>query len=144
MTRKEKRKAARDDRKGPAQTQKTRGRPPSSDDDEEEQDEIEQPPSKKAKISKAQSVSSSEKPKSEKKEKKKKLPELTLPEESVGGDVEDREIEWLEYMLRKEKGKSNDEDDLDDGLDGECGRYFLEKLWELTVVVRFVELHRSL
>lgn len=144
MTRKEKRKAARDDRKGPAQTQKTRGRPPSSDDDEEEKDEIEQPPSKKAKISKAQSVSSSEKPKSEKKEKKKKLPELTLPEESVGGDVEDREIEWLEYMLRKEKGKSNDEDDLDDGLDGECGRYFLEKLWELTVVVRFVELHRSL
>lgn len=117
MTRKEKRKAARDDRKGPAQTQKTRGRPPSSDDDEEEKDEIEQPPSKKAKISKAQSVSSSEKPKSEKKEKKKKLPELTLPEESVGGDVEDREIEWLEYMLRKEKGKSNDEDDLDDGLD---------------------------
>lgn len=128
MTRKEKRKAARDDRKGPAQTQKTRGRPPSSDDEEEEKEEIEQPPSKKSKISKAKSVSSSETPKSEKKEKKKKLPELTLPEESVDGDVEDREIEWLEYMLRKERGKSKDEDDLDDGLDGECGRYFLEKL----------------
>lgn len=117
MTRKEKRKATRDDRKGPAQTQKTRRRSPPSDHEEEEKDESEQPPFKKSKTSKPKSVSSSEKSNSEKKEKKKKLPELTLPEESVGGDVEDREIEWLEYMLRKEKGKSKDEDDLDDGLD---------------------------
>lgn len=125
MTRKEKRKATRDDRKGPAQTQKTRRRSPPSDHEEEEKDESEQPPFKKSKTSKPKSASSLEKSNSEKKEKKKKLPELTLPEESVGGDVEDREIEWLEYMLRKEKGKSKDEDDLDDGLDGERSRLFL-------------------
>ncbi|OXG77281.1 MIF4G/MA4 domain-containing protein [Cryptococcus neoformans A2-102-5] len=118
ITRKEKRKVARDDRKGPAQTQKTRRRqPPSDEDEEQEEGEAEQPPLKKSKPSKDQPASSSGKSNSEKKEKKKKLPELTLPEESVGGDLEDREIEWLEYMLRKEKGKSKGEDDLDDGLD---------------------------
>lgn len=129
MTRKEKRKVARDDRKGPAQTQKTRRRqPPSDEDEEQEEGEAEQPPLKKSKPSKDQPASSSGKSNSEKKEKKKKLPELTLPEESVGGDLEDREIEWLEYMLRKEKGKSKDEDDLDDGLDGKCSRCSLDKL----------------
>jgi hypothetical protein len=40
--------------------------------------------------------------------------ELTLPGED--GDVEDEEIAWLEYMLKKEKKG----DDLDDGLDGDC------------------------
>lgn len=46
----------------------------------------------------------------------------------MGGDLEDREIEWLEYMLRKEKGKSKGEDDLDDGLDGKCSHCSLDKL----------------
>lgn len=50
----------------------------------------------------------------EAKDKKKKKKELVLPEEN--GDVEDREIEWLEYMLKKEKGEDAD---LSDGLDGE-------------------------
>lgn len=51
--------------------------------------------------------------------KKKKKRELTLPgTSSKAGDAEDGEIEWLEYMLRKEKGKGKEEDDLDDGLDG--------------------------
>ena len=49
--------------------------------------------------------------------KRKRLPELTLPG-TTSGDAEDGEIEWLEYALRKEKGKSKD-DELDDGLDGE-------------------------
>jgi hypothetical protein len=39
-----------------------------------------------------------------------------LPEDD--GDVEDREIAWLEYMLKNEKGE---EDGLEDGLDGESG-----------------------
>lgn len=49
--------------------------------------------------------------------KKKKKKELTLPGKK-SGDAEDGEIEWLEYMLRKEKGKKDDEL-TDDGLDGE-------------------------
>jgi len=49
--------------------------------------------------------------------KKRKLPELTLPG-AKDEDVEDQEIEWLEWMLKKEKAKGK-EDDLDDGLDGE-------------------------
>lgn len=48
--------------------------------------------------------------------KRQKLPELKLPKSSRIGDAEDGEIEWLEYMLRKEKKK--DEDGLEDGLDG--------------------------
>lgn len=64
----------------------------------------------------------------EKKEKKKKFLELIFFEESVGGDLEDREIEWLEYMLRKEKGKFKGEDDFDDGFDGKCSCCFLDKL----------------
>lgn len=49
---------------------------------------------------------------------KKKKSELRLPQETAG-DAEDGEIEWLEYMLKKEKNKASDEDALDDGLDGE-------------------------
>ena len=45
--------------------------------------------------------------------------ELVLPEDD--GDVEDREIEWLEYMLKKEKGGDGD---LSDGLDGELHNIF--------------------
>lgn len=63
-------------------------------------------------------VEQTQKPKVEKqgppKEKKKKQ-ELSLPDQD-GGAVEDREIEWLEYMLKKEKGKEEDSD----GLDGAC------------------------
>lgn len=58
-----------------------------------------------------------EKAKTEKTEKK----ELVLPE-LAGGHVEDREIEWLEYMLKKEKAKDEDSD----GLDGEIS--LLERL----------------
>ena len=50
------------------------------------------------------------------KKKRRKLPELTLPEEGEE-KVDDAEIEWLEYMMRKEKNKAQP-DDLDDGLDG--------------------------
>jgi nucleolar MIF4G domain-containing protein 1 len=49
--------------------------------------------------------------------KKRKLPELTLPGPKED-DVEDQEIEWLEWMLKKEKDKGKD-DELSDGLDGE-------------------------
>lgn len=50
--------------------------------------------------------------------KKKKKSELRLPQDNAA-DAEDGEIEWLEYMLKKEKKKVSDEDGLDDGLDGE-------------------------
>lgn len=54
---------------------------------------------------------------------KKKRKEITLPDE-VDSDTENAEIEWLEYMLRKDtkgKGKAVEEgDDLEDGLDGTC------------------------
>lgn len=49
--------------------------------------------------------------------KKSKLPEISLPK-AKAGDQEDGEIEWLEYMLRKEKGKGKQEEGSDDGLDG--------------------------
>jgi hypothetical protein len=49
--------------------------------------------------------------------KKSKLPEISLPK-SKAGDKEDDEIEWLEYMLRKDKGKGKQEEGSDDGLDG--------------------------
>ncbi|KAI9638207.1 putative osmoregulation-related protein [Dioszegia hungarica] len=45
--------------------------------------------------------------------KKRKRPELSLPGKS-SKDAEDGEIEWLEYMLRKEKGNEELEDGLDD------------------------------
>lgn len=57
------------------------------------------------------------KDKAEAKKQKKSKKELVLPEDD--GDVEDREIEWLEYMLKKEKGGDGD---LSDGLDGEIRR----------------------
>lgn len=47
--------------------------------------------------------------------KKKKKRELQLPTAQTD-DAEDGEIEWLEYALRKEKGKGKEEDS--DGLDG--------------------------
>lgn len=54
---------------------------------------------------------------------KKKRKEITLPDQ-MDSDVEDAEIEWLEYMLKKDKkGKSKateEEDGLEDGLDGLC------------------------
>ncbi|GMK55154.1 hypothetical protein CspeluHIS016_0202100 [Cutaneotrichosporon spelunceum] len=52
---------------------------------------------------------------------KKSKKELVLPEED--GDVEDREIAWLEYMLKKEGGE---EAGLEDGLDDILG--FAERL----------------
>lgn len=55
--------------------------------------------------------------KAESKKQKKPKKELVLPEDD--GDVEDREIEWLEYMLKKEKAGDGD---LSDGLDGELRR----------------------
>lgn len=54
------------------------------------------------------------KDKAEAKKQKKSKKELVLPEDD--GDVEDREIEWLEYMLKKEKSGDGD---LSDGLEGE-------------------------
>lgn len=57
-----------------------------------------------------------EEPKARGKEREKAEPkkkELVLPEDD--GDVEDREIAWLEYMLKN----GGEEDGLDDGLDGE-------------------------
>ena len=51
--------------------------------------------------------------------KRKGLPELSLPD-AEGSDVEDDEIEWLEWVLKKEKGKTKAEEEVlvDDGLDG--------------------------
>lgn len=46
---------------------------------------------------------------------RKKKRELRLPTARID-DAEDGEIEWLEYALRKEKGKGKEEDS--DGLDG--------------------------
>jgi hypothetical protein len=48
--------------------------------------------------------------------KTKKRKEITLPGASTI-DAEDQEIEWLEWMLQKEKAKNKDEV-FDDGLDG--------------------------
>ncbi|WVQ76970.1 hypothetical protein IAR50_006649 [Cryptococcus sp. DSM 104548] len=113
ISRKEKRKAERDDKRGPAQ--RARRPSPAVEDEEEE----ERPPAKKAKTALPPTSLKGKgkaEEKNEKKEKKKKLPELTLPEMDTTNDVEDKEIEWLEYMLKKEK-KPKDEDDLEDGLD---------------------------
>ncbi|WVR06094.1 hypothetical protein IAU60_003122 [Kwoniella sp. DSM 27419] len=105
-SRKEKRKFAREEKKRPS-TQPRYQPPPSDDEDEAEEDDEPAPPPKKSKPS----VKVPEKPKKE----KKKLPELTLPGEMVSADGEDQEIEWLEWMLKKEKGKGKEVDD--DGLD---------------------------
>ncbi|WVQ82506.1 hypothetical protein IAT38_004635 [Cryptococcus sp. DSM 104549] len=115
-TRKEKRKAARDEKRGPAQRAPRRD----ADHDASEDDDEDRPPAKKPKTSKD---APADKPAPEKpeKKKKKKLPELRLPDEVPGGDAEDKEIEWLEFMLRKEKnkgkGKGDEEEIDDDGLD---------------------------
>lgn len=58
-------------------------------------------------------VEEPKKDKGKEKEKAKKSKELVLPEDD--GDLEDREIKWLEYMLKKEGGEDSD------GLDGMCG-----------------------
>ncbi|WVN89168.1 uncharacterized protein L203_104384 [Cryptococcus depauperatus CBS 7841] len=108
-TRKEKRKAARNDRRRPSQSYDL-SRDENSNQDDLQNDE--QPPVKRIKIDKMEE----RKPKKE--ERKQKLPELKLLEDD--GDVEDREIEWLEYMLQKERKKSKDKEegfDLDDGLE---------------------------
>ena len=52
--------------------------------------------------------------------KSRKQPEITLPD-GKAETVDDAEIEWLEYMVKKEKNKAQP-DDLDDGLDGESSR----------------------
>ncbi len=58
-----------------------------------------------------------------KKKKRKSLPEIALPSNAIV-DAEDEEIEWLEWVLKKEKkgkGKAMQDDvELDDGLDGEA------------------------
>lgn len=80
----------------------------------EPESEEEQAPKKKAKGAQGTTVLAQlVKDKAEAKQKKSKK-ELVLPQDD--GDVEDREIEWLEYMLKKEKGGDGD---LSDGLDGE-------------------------
>ncbi|WVF70452.1 hypothetical protein IAT40_005242 [Kwoniella sp. CBS 6097] len=111
FTRKEKRKFERDEKRSSHQTQgKGRHAALASDGDDDDEDDLPPPPSKKAKASRP----SKNEDGAEKKQKKKKLPELRLPGE-VDGDAEDQEIEWLEWMLKKEKGKGKEEDD--DGLD---------------------------
>ncbi|WVW82576.1 hypothetical protein I302_104587 [Kwoniella bestiolae CBS 10118] len=101
---------AREERRAGPSTQ-GRGRPPPSDEEDEDEEEEPAPrPIKKAKIK--PTTKEEEVPK----KKKKKLPELRLPDElAAEGDAEDQEIEWLEYILKKEKGKGKEVDD--DGLD---------------------------
>ncbi|WWD17639.1 hypothetical protein CI109_102080 [Kwoniella shandongensis] len=153
LTRKERRKEERRGGPGPSsrggrggagsQNGQNGSRPrPSShhNDDEnvedEEEAEEEQPrrqaKSKSSKRDAAAEASSSMEPA----KKKKKLPELRLPEQAVD-ETEEQEIEWLEWMLKKEKGKGKEEDDdgLDDLLDfandiGPGGRGLKGKLGE--------------
>ena len=110
MTRKEQRKASRQEKRaGPGPSRQHYA---DSDDEASEEDSSPPPPISKKKAGKRPAVADDEPPK-----KKKKLPELTLPGESKD-DAEEQEIEWLEYMLHKEKSKAKADDDLDDGLDG--------------------------
>ncbi|WVQ97462.1 hypothetical protein IAU59_004575 [Kwoniella sp. CBS 9459] len=114
-TRKEKRKFERDEKRSSHQTQgRSRHAAASLSDNEYDDDEDGNapPPPKKVRAS-TSSKADAESEKQQKKEKKKKLPELRLPGE-VEGDAEDQEIEWLEWMLKKEKGKGKEVDD--DGL----------------------------
>ena len=113
MTRKEQRKADRQGRKQPSH--QAYHDVSASEDEQSEDDQPAGPPPKLSK--KAQGKRRADTEEEEKPKKKRKLPELTLPG-AKEDDVEDQEIEWLEYMLRKEKEKAKD-DDLDDGLDGE-------------------------
>lgn len=107
--RKAERKAARNPQP-PAQPTKRRA----VDNDEQ--------PRKRARDDKAaaaperQPAGAEKQPDQKKEVKRKEKKELVLPE-ADGGHVEDREIEWLEYMLKKEKAKAKEEDS--DGLDGE-------------------------
>ncbi|WWC86492.1 uncharacterized protein L201_001369 [Kwoniella dendrophila CBS 6074] len=105
---------SREDRRaGPSNNSKGKGRPPPSpsvsEDQEDEEDTLAPPPPIKKSKTKTK-LNEEELPK----KKKKKLPELRLPDQMVG-DTEDQEIEWLEYILKKEKGKGKEVDD--DGLD---------------------------
>ncbi|KAK1925706.1 osmoregulation-related protein [Papiliotrema laurentii] len=111
MTRKEQRKADRQGRKQPSH--QAYHDVSASEDEQSEDDQPAGPPPKLSK--KAQGKRRADTEEEEKPKKKRKLPELTLPG-AKEDDVEDQEIEWLEYMLRKEKEKAKD-DDLDDGLD---------------------------
>nr|XP_018267412.1 MIF4G/MA4 domain-containing protein [Kwoniella dejecticola CBS 10117]OBR89570.1 MIF4G/MA4 domain-containing protein [Kwoniella dejecticola CBS 10117] len=102
-----------DGRAGAPNKGKGKGRAPlpdtDSEDEDEEADELPAPPPSKKLKTKGAKLDE-EPPK----KKKKKLPELRLPDEMVD-DAEDQEIEWLEYILKKEKGKGKEVDD--DGLD---------------------------
>jgi nucleolar MIF4G domain-containing protein 1 len=87
---------------------KARGKRPASPEAEREE-----PARKRGKTcSDEKAPKSAANPMSRAEAKEKRRKELMLPQDD--GDVEDREIAWLEYMLKKEKG---DEDS--DGLDGE-------------------------
>lgn len=112
MTRKQQRKF---DRK-PHQAGPSRQAREVSHEEDEQSDEAPPPPklSKKAQGKRPAREEDASQPA---KKKKKKLPELTLPG-AAEDDVEDQEIEWLEWMLKKEKEKGKD-DDLSDGLDGD-------------------------
>lgn len=84
----------------------------------EEEDEDRQPragPSKPARSKVATTSKATSAPDAAAPPKKKKKRELQLPDARTD-DAEDGEIEWLEYALRKEKGKAKEEDS--DGLDG--------------------------
>ena len=96
MTRKEQRKAAR-------QQPKNHGREQYEvESEEEEEEEAPPPPPKLSK--KAQGKRKAESDDMDEPKRKRKLPELTLPG-AKEDDVEDQEIEWLEWMLKKEKEK---------------------------------------
>ncbi|WWC66159.1 uncharacterized protein I206_100060 [Kwoniella pini CBS 10737] len=92
---------------------KGRALPADSESDDQDEDEKPLPPSKKKMKTETQ-----RKDEEQPEKKKKKLPELRLPDEMVD-DAEDQEIEWLEYILKKEqgKGKEVDDDGLEDLLD---------------------------
>ncbi|KAK6905960.1 hypothetical protein I203_106795 [Kwoniella mangroviensis CBS 8507] len=107
------RRDTREDRRAGPSIQ-VRGRPPPSPSDSEDEKEDEEPAPRPAKKAKTKPTKDEE----VRTKKKKKLPELRLPDEMVG-DQEDQEIEWLEYILKKEKGKGKeiDDDGLDDLLD---------------------------
>lgn len=102
----------RDDGRG-----KRRAEPQPESEEEEERPrkkakEAEKPAKAKPSKSKPESEVSEKKDKGKgKDEGKKKSKELVLPEDDK--DVEDREIKWLEYMLKNEAGEDSD------GLDGE-------------------------
>ncbi|KAK8866155.1 hypothetical protein IAR55_001306 [Kwoniella newhampshirensis] len=118
LTRKERRKEER--RNGPGHSSRgdqTRPPPSSShrnaheDDEGSGEEEDEAPPRSSKLISNKREAESSPKRPAK---KKKKLPELRLPGQAAD-ETEEQEIKWLEWMLKKEKGKGKEVDD--DGLD---------------------------